>query len=265
MGVERFFLYNNRSSEDGHRQALAPYIEEGVVELHEWPDCLPPNVVTGEATQAATFQHCIQNHAHESRWIAFLDLDEFLFSPLGRPLPDLLAEYERWPGVGANWANFGASGHKTKPDALVIESYTRRTDDPERNRLIKCVIDPRRVRNFCLAHFFIFHGDPHVVVDENHHPVEGRPGSPYSKTDEVSFERLRVNHYVTKSEEELQRKQMRPRVDNGRMRVYGEGAVARMLAALDEVEDRTIQMYLPAVREELARAEGRASASTRRA
>ena len=49
------------------------------------------------------------------------------------------------------------------------------------------------------------------------------------------------------------------------MRVYGEGAVARMLAALDEVEDRTIQMYLPAVREELARVDGRAIASTRRA
>jgi len=231
MGAERFYLYDNRSTDD-HREVLAPYVDEGVVVAYEWPAVLPPNVVVGEATQTATYEHCILNHREDSRWIAFLDLDEFLFSPLGRPLPDLLAEYERWPGVGANWANFGSSGHKTKPDALVIESYTRRTDDPERNRLIKCVIDPRRVRNFCLAHFFIFHGDPHVVVDENHHPVEGRRGSPYSKTDEVSFERLRVNHYVTKSEEELRRKQMRPRVDNGRMRVHSEGAVARMLAAL---------------------------------
>jgi hypothetical protein len=231
------------------------------VTLHEWPDCLPPGVVTGEATQSATFQHCIQNYADASRWIAFLDLDEFLFSPLGRSLPDLLGEYERWPGVGANWANFGASGHRAMPDGLVTESYTRRTEDAERNRLIKCVIDPRRVRNFCLAHFFIFHGDPRVVVDENHRPIEARPGSPLSMTEEVSFERLRVNHYVTKSEEELRRKQTRVRVDNGRMRPYTEGQIARMLAALDQVEDRTIQTYLPALREELARVEGRAMAS----
>lgn len=261
VGVERFFLYNNRSSDDGHREALAPYIQEGVVELHEWPDCLPPDVVTGDATQTAAFQHCIQNHGDESRWIAFLDLDEFLFSPLGRPLPDVLAEYERWPGVGANWAAFGASGHRSMPDGLVTESYTRRTDDPEHNRAIKCIVDPRRVRNFCLAHFFIFNGDLRVVVDENHRPVEARPGSPFSKTDEVSFERLRVNHYVTKSEQELRRKQMRVRVDNGQTRIYTDRQIARMLAVLDQVEDRAIQVYLPALREELARAEGRAMAS----
>ena len=263
VGVERFFLYSNRSSEDGHREALAPYVDEGVVTLHEWPDCLPPGIVTGEATQAATYQHCIQNYANDSRWIAFIDLDEFLFSPLDRSLPDLLAEYERWPGVGVNWACFGASGHVTKPDALVTEAYTRRTDDPERNRLIKCVIDPRRVRNFCLAHFFIFHGDPRVVVDENHRPVDARPGSPLSMTDEVSFERLRVNHYVTKSEEELRRKHARVRVDNGQLRPYSDGLIARTLAALDQVEDRAIQRHLPALRAELARVGGGVAASAR--
>ncbi len=261
VGVEHFFLYNNRSSDDGHREALAPYIEEGVVQLHEWPACLPPGIVTGEATQAAAFQHCIQNYADQSRWIAFLDLDEFLFSPLGRPLPDLLGEYERWPGVGANWANFGASGHATMPDALVTEAYTRRTEEEERNRLIKCVVDPRRVRNFCLAHFFMFRGDPAFTVDENHRPIEARPGSPLSKTEEVSFERLRVNHYVTKSEQELRRKQRRVRVDNGQMREYTDAQIARTLAALDQVEDRAIQMYLPALREELARVAGPAMAS----
>ena len=93
----------------------------------------------------------------------------------------MLAEYERWPGVGVNWAMFGTSGHEHQAGRPRDRVYTRRTDDPERNRLIKCVVDPRRVRNFCLAHFFIFHGDPHVVVDENHHPVEGRPGLPTAR------------------------------------------------------------------------------------
>ena len=37
MGVERFFLYDHYSA-DAHRDALAPYIEEGVVVLHDWPD-----------------------------------------------------------------------------------------------------------------------------------------------------------------------------------------------------------------------------------
>ena len=136
----------------------------------------------------------------------------------------------------------------------------RRTDEVSHNQAIKCVVDPKRVRNFCLAHFFLFHGEPRVVVDENHRPVEGRRGSPFSKTDEVSFEKLRVNHYVTKSEEEFRRKQSRVRVDNGRPWAYTDNQTARLLSVLDQVEDRTIQMYLPALHEELARVEALAAA-----
>ena len=33
VGVERFYLYNNRS-DDGHREALAPYVEDGSVTIH---------------------------------------------------------------------------------------------------------------------------------------------------------------------------------------------------------------------------------------
>ncbi|HZO60835.1 MAG TPA: glycosyltransferase family 92 protein [Solirubrobacterales bacterium] len=260
VGVERFYLYNNRSEDDGHREALAPYIEDGTVVLHEWPDCLPPRVVTGEATQTATYQHCLQNHGEDSRWIAFIDLDEFLFSPTGRALPDMLSEYERWPGVGVNWAMFGPSGHITRPEGLVTESYVRRSNRKGHNEKIKSIVDPRRVRNFCLAHFFVYHGEPHLAVDENHRPIDARPGSPLSITDEVSFEKLRVNHYTTKSEEEFRRKQLRVRVDNGLPREWTENQIRRLLTVLDEVEDRTIQMYLPALREELARVDGRAVA-----
>jgi hypothetical protein len=257
MGVERFYLYNNRSSDDGHREALAPYVDEGVVVLHEWPDCLPANVVTGEAVQTATFQHCLQNYGDRSRWITFLDLDEFLFSPSGRPLPEVLREYERWPGVGVNWAVYGPSGHRSMPSGPVIENFVRRTDEREYNRHIKSIADPRRVQNFCLAHFFVYHGDLRFAVDENHRPIDGRP---LSKTAEVSFERLRVNHYQTKSEEEMRRKLSRVRVDNGRPWELTEEQIARRLKVLDAVEDRTIQMYLPALRAELERVEARALA-----
>src|SRR5919201_1450975 len=36
VGVERFFLYDNESSDD-HEAVLAPYVERGIVEVHEWP------------------------------------------------------------------------------------------------------------------------------------------------------------------------------------------------------------------------------------
>ena len=258
VGVERFYLYNNRSEEDGHREALAPYVEEGVVVTHDWPDCLPPHIVTSEAAQTAVYEHCIQHHGHESRWIAFLDLDEFLFSPLGKPVSDVMTEYESWPGVGVNWAVFGSSGHRTKPEGPVIENFVRCTEAVGYNRHIKCVIDPRRVQNFCLAHFFIFRGDPRVVVDENHQPVTGPR---YSMTDDVSFARLRINHYSTKSEEELRRKLTRVRVDNGRPWEVTEAQIARRLRILDQVEDRAIQAWLPGLRQELDDREAQVAAT----
>jgi glycosyl transferase family 92 len=247
MGAERFYLYDNRSTDD-HRRVLAPYVEEGVVVAYEWPAVLPPDVVVGEAAQCATYQHCILNHREDSRWIAFLDLDEFMFSPTGAKLVDVLPEYERWPGVGVNWAQFGTSGHRARPAGLVTESYVRRADAVGYNHWIKSVIDPRRVRNFCLAHFFVFNGEPSVAVDENHHPIDRHR----SHTEEVSFTKLRVNHYATKSEEELQRKLSRPRVDNGRPRNMSEGQVKRLLRMTNAVEDRTIQVHLPALKEALA-------------
>ena len=248
LGVERLYLYNNRSTDD-HREAIAPYVDEGLVVAYDWPDVLPPNVVVGEAAQTAVYQDCIMRHGTDSRWIAFLDLDEFLFSPTGASLPEMLREYERWPGVGVNWAQYGTSGHVTRPPGLVTENFIRRADVRGYNRIMKCVIDPTRVRNFCLAHFFIFHGEPRTVVDENHQPVDGER---LGQTDEVSFAKLRINHYVTKSEEEFEQKRTRVRVDNGRPRQFTDGQIERILRVTNAVEDRSIHVHLPALKEALA-------------
>ena len=45
-----------------------------------------------------------------------------------------MTEYERWPGVGINWAVFGLSGHRTKPEGPVIENFVRCTEAVGYNR-----------------------------------------------------------------------------------------------------------------------------------
>src|SRR5687768_8239314 len=79
VGVERFFLYSHASTDD-HREALAPYIEDGVVTLQEWPGVASVRGVSN--VQTDIFNHCLEQHRAESRWMAFIDVDEFLFSPL---------------------------------------------------------------------------------------------------------------------------------------------------------------------------------------
>lgn len=239
VGVERFFLYDNRST-DGSRELLEPYVEEGLVVAHDWP---------AWPAQIQAYDHCLKAHRDESRWIAFIDLDEFLFSPAGKALPDLLPEFERWPGVGVNWAVFGSSGHRTKPPGLVIENYLRRTDVPGVNRQMKSIVNPLAVRAFCVPHFFMYREGS--AVDENHRPITSRPRS---MTEEVSFSRLRLNHYSIKSEEEFRRKLARGPADSSvpKHELWGEDEIQRRLRIWNEVEDHDILVYLPDLKRALA-------------
>jgi len=248
VGVERFFLYDNRSADD-HRDVLAPYVAEGTVVVHDWPQW---------PAQIQSYDDCLKRHASDSRWIAFIDLDEFLFSPQGTPLPDVLGEFEEFPGIGVNWAMFGSSGHEVAPQGLVIESYLRRSDDPGMNRHIKSIVDPRRVRAFCVPHFFMY--DRGLAVDEQRRPITGPP---YSHTDDVSFERLRVNHYAVKSEEEFRMKLARGPADSSipKRDRFNEAQLARIARQYNDIEDRDILMYLPDLKEALARAEEPAGVS----
>ena len=85
MGVERFFLYDNGSRDD-HERVLAPYVAEGMVIVHQWPHAFLGHNGRPRAIFTA-FEDCCGRHAQDARWIAFLDVDEFLFSPTGASLP----------------------------------------------------------------------------------------------------------------------------------------------------------------------------------
>jgi hypothetical protein len=243
VGVERFYLYDNRSA-DEHLEVLAPYVATGVAELTDWP-IFP--------AQIQAYEDCLKRHRDDARWIAFIDLDEFLFSPTGRALPDVFREYERWPGVGVNWAAYGPSGHRTKPTGLVTETYLHRTTNPNVNHLIKTVVDPRRVRCFSTPGFFMYWKGP--AVDENHRPITGPP---YGLTDAVSFSKLRINHYATKSEAEYRRKLARGHADGTipKRDLMTEANIARRLREFDELYDDAILQYLPALRAALAKPAG---------
>jgi hypothetical protein len=250
VGFERFYLYDNRS-EDDHLEVLAPYLEEGIVVLHDWPMSYVPG-------QTEAYHHCLVNHGDEARWIGFFDIDEFLFSPTYRPVSDVLTEYEQWPGVVVNAPRFGPSGHRAKPDGLVIESYVVHMR-LESDRTVKSIVDPAAVLSPRGAHLFNYRR--RSAVDENGFPVH------HGATKAPSYERLRLNHYYWKSEEELLKKQTHRTSEQEWKQVPGTEHVLspadrRQLGLpLDElaraeaelgVRDETILPYVEPVREALA-------------
>jgi hypothetical protein len=229
VGVERFFLYNN-ADRDAQRKLLEPYVEEGIVVLYEWPH-FPP--------QMPAYNHCLEKHREDSRWIAFIDVDEFLFSPTGSSVPEILVDYEAAPAVGVNWVLFGPSGHQTNPGGLVIESYVKRT--AAAGKIIKSIVNPRRTIGCTHVHYFAYdHGD---AVDENHNPIEG------AMTEVPSVSRLRINHYFTKSIAEFEAKLAMRRADTGvyRQDEREEDLMQSMIAIDREASqpDEAILKYLP--------------------
>jgi hypothetical protein len=67
-----------------------------------------------------------------------------------------------------------------------------------------------------------------------------------AKVEPVSFSRLRINHYFTKSEAEWREKSSKPMAANGKMRG------TEIQEDLDAVRDETITAYVPALRAALA-------------
>jgi hypothetical protein len=237
VGAERFYLYDNRS-DDNHLEALGPYVADGTVELTSWP------MFPG---QVQAYTDCIQRHRLDSRWIAFIDIDEFLFSPTGKPLPEVLVGYERWPGVGVNRVTFGTSGHETRQPGLVLENYTRMLPNAPKTA-VKSIVDPTRVAHALGPHHFEYlDGRP---VDETGEPLDAQ----HARTDSCNV--LRVNHYFTRSEEERMAKLHRPRAGGGKLRPEtirpGQGIREDRRSGVD---DDAILGYLPALRAEMERAE----------
>jgi hypothetical protein len=226
------------------------------VVLHDWPfpHDQPAHFEEYRSfpeDQPHCYARCVEKHRDDSRWIAFIDVDEFLFSPTLRPLPEILADYEEWPGVGVNWVMFGSSGHKTRPAGLVIENYLQRTGDPDRNRHIKSIVDPSRVASCPSSHYFDYVSG--YAVDESKQQLESS-----STSKSVSFERLRINHYYMKSAEEAARRfdfesdspntRLQPRMWPLRPPQIFE----RLDRRLNELHDETILAYLPALRRALS-------------
>lgn len=225
VGVEHFYLYNNLSTDDWQSQ-----IEEfDCVTVIDWPMPTPAII--------AAYEDGIRRTQH-SKWTAFIDVDEFLFCPDGTPLPDFLKNYEEFPAVVVNWATYGTSGHVTQPDGLVIENYTRRcVDDEGVNTHVKTIIQPARTTETTGVSHSFYYGDE-KAVNANREICVGPFSAP------VTLDKLRINHYLTKSEEEAQMRADKGRVDGANL---ARSSFEDVKDQLNAIEDKSILTYLKQV------------------
>lgn len=144
LGFEHFYIYNNGST-DQTTEILQPYIQKGLVTLTNWPE---------RPGQITAYLHCCNTYKNESTWIGFFDIDEYLEQLSNVSLKDFLNKYPNIPGLGIHWAIFGSGGKMTyeaKPDYDRL--VHRGVKHIERNKHIKCIVNPRKVLDVLGPHF----------------------------------------------------------------------------------------------------------------
>ena len=194
-GVEKFYIYDNESSDDTH-EVLEPFVKEGLVEYHYVP---------GFNQQLAVYDRCLEEHRFDARWIAFIDIDEFIVPVQDKSIPAFLKRFESFPAVEINWLIYGSGGAREKTPGGVMERFKRHSrPDHILNRHVKTIVDPRRV--------FAMIGC-HEVARINGHTADshGEPVKQNFRDREPQQDIIRINHYAVKSYEEFMQKRARGR------------------------------------------------------
>ena len=207
QGVRVFYLFDN-DSDDGS-------VEVALRCVDELPDsvCLSINHITGPKAQFPAYDKILRSAREDGHtWLALIDIDEYLFSPTGAKLPDVLANYEQHSGVVVHWVLYGSAGEKEYKPGSVRDRFQWRAAEVDRH--VKTICKPKHVERVITAHIVDYLSGG--AVDENHWQIPSFEPRPENATANI----LRINHYVTKSEAEARIKCARGRADIGAGREF---------------------------------------------
>ena len=191
VGVEKFYIYDNESS-DNLKEILSPYIKNGEVIYKFYP---------GKKMQLNAYKDAIRKYKNTTKWLGIIDLDEFIIPVKHNKITNVIREIQstnpnKIAAISANWVTYGYSGHHEKPDGLVIKNFTKNAG-PDKH--VKVIVNPRTVVYINNPHYAVLYLFGLNQVNENNENFDGAFSNP-------STEKIRINHYWTKSYSEFTQK-----------------------------------------------------------
>ena len=232
VGVEHFYIYDGGASPGA---SLEKEVREGFVTVIPFP---------GKAQQFNAYNHYLQNFKKTSRWVAFIDADEFLVPTRSDDLRDLLRNYEGYGGLAVSWLVFGSSFYILRPKGTQIESYRlRRLYLPDMCSCVKSIVQANHAIAVNSAHTFVYE-DGYICVNEKFQPIS-------EAIAKNSVETIQLNHYFTRSLLDFVEKIRRGRADIGGRRSLAE--FFEMDHYANAVYDDTILRFLPELTNRLNR------------
>jgi hypothetical protein len=192
MGVERFCIALHNCTDDTEKRIRELSFQKQI-ELFS---------IQGNAqhVQMGTYKKLHEMYGSATKWMLFIDSDEFMFPLKMNNLVELLQGYEKFSSLSVCQRMFGHANQVLRPGGLSIEKFIWATH-PENDcndRAIKSIYQPQYLRAFYSPHFQICHTLPQVLPNkktfklENHCLIETMPIQDI----------VRYNHYFTRSMED---------------------------------------------------------------
>ena len=197
IGAEHIYLYDNDSTDDSVNQ----------IKWGSWANQVTIYPIHGHPMQQKAYIRFLEMHRLDSRWVLFLDIDEYLYS--STPIKELLKDYENYPCLCPHWLLFGSNHRMDYAPVPVALRFTRCQNDT--NVHVKSIVNPVRTYQWVSAHRFTHDDCP---VDENKNPIFMTDSTPANGT----TDKIYVAHYFTKSVEEFAERRSKPRADTGEVR-----------------------------------------------
>lgn len=185
IGVQYFIIYDDKSDVPV-KQTLAEYIDRRLVKVI---DC------SAWLSQVKAYNHCLYQMSEKAKWIAFIDIDEFIILNKHRQMDELLKEYDSFGGLCLNLEMHHVDGHVFNPQLPVKNAFREYLPDiSPANRLIKTILQP---------HFSTAMSNPHYAIYERgYYAVNEKYLRVPSAFSDFSNEVAHVNHFLTKNFEE---------------------------------------------------------------
>lgn len=253
QGAEKIYIYDNES-EDNLREVIAPYIAQKVVKYIFWPSkgllCFDDGVLQQKwvvRIQNSAYLDAIKRLEKKAYWVAFIDIDEFIVPESKNNVSEILVDFEGQSGVAVNWLTYGHSGHIGKTDDLVVERFKSHSNgNIAFNRHTKLIVNPRYILRM---------ENPHhakTITGKNIVNTRNEEIETYCMNYPPCHEKMRINHYWTKSFDESRLR----RRDGG-----GGGSRNQLIKEFVERQkefnvvpyDGIMDKYIPVLKERIAK------------
>lgn len=201
-GAREIILYDNASDDrsvqiardfTGLKVTIVPWVLQAT--SHKPAMVIPQQIVA--------YCHAISTFGADFRWIAFIDIDEYIVPQNHLTILDALEDLKQYSNISLPWTMFGHNGHTKKPGISAPFAYTKKARHMNGALLnFKCIVDPCDVTQVSTHKFRTsIMGRDSANSIGSVTSVKHRSGPAF-----LTDQNLCLNHYYLKSKTETEAK-----------------------------------------------------------